>query len=328
MPFNIKAPIILIKDRFFKKYPKTSKIPSNSGKTVMRGNKKVAVYKNKSGEEFLLSPYCTHLGCVIDWNKEKKEWHCPCHGSIFSKTGEVKQGPAKKPLKKLDDENKEYTIKITGIRSLANNVKEFTTEKPKKYTFKPGQATNIVILNKKGEKIFRPFTFTSTNKQPFLKFIIKQYPSHNGVTKKLHKMKVGDKLLITEPFGAIQYKGEGLFLAAGTGINPFLAILRDLQEKDLKHNNIVILSNKTKKDIYLEKEMSEILKKGNFISTLTEEKLPEYKNGRIDKKIIKEKLGKQKKYVYICGPEGFEKAMKKILSELEVKEDMIISEQW
>jgi len=294
----------------------------------MRGNKKVAIYKNKSGEEFLFSPYCTHLGCVINWNKEKKEWNCPCHGSVFSKTGEVKQGPAKKPLKKLEEESKGYIVEIIETKNLANNVKEFTTKKPKEYIFKPGQATNIAIINKKEDKIFRPFTFTSTNKQPFFKFIIKQYPSHNGVTKKLHKMKVGDKLLITEPFGAIHYKGEGIFLAAGTGINPFLAILRDLQEKNLKHNNIVILSNKTKKDIYLEKEVAEILKKENFISTLTEEKLPKYKNERINKRMVEEKLRRQKKYVYICGPQGFEESMREIVSKLGVTEENIVAEQW
>ena len=151
MSINLKAPIILIRDRFFTKYPTQSNIPTDSGAVILKDNKKVAVYKNKAGKEYLFSPYCTHLGCVIKWNKGKKEWHCPCHGSVFSATGKVKKGPAKKPLNQIG-ENKEYTVKITQIKNLANNVKEFTTEKPDKYAFKPGQATYISIGKEEGKK--------------------------------------------------------------------------------------------------------------------------------------------------------------------------------
>lgn len=324
MNFNLKAPIILIRDRFFKKYPTQSNIPKDSGKIILKNNKKVAVYKNKSGKEYHLSPYCTHLGCVIDWNKEKKEWHCPCHGSVFSKTGEVKKGPAKKQLKNLKDE-KQYSVKILKIKNLAHNVKEFTTEKPKQYSFRPGQATNIAF-KKDGE--FRPFTFTSTNKEKNLKFIIKQYPSHNGFTKELHKKKENQNILITQPFGNIRYKGDGIFLSAGTGINPFLAILRDLKENGEDIKSKVVLSNKKKRDIYLEKELCEILGKENLTITLTKENLPEYRFGRIDRDLIEEKLKSKKQYIYICGPESFEKDMSNILSDLKIKKDMIVKEAW
>ena len=41
---------------------------------------------------------CTHLGCAVPWVEEEGQFHCPCHGSLFNKVGEVLRGPAPRPL--------------------------------------------------------------------------------------------------------------------------------------------------------------------------------------------------------------------------------------
>lgn len=41
---------------------------------------------------------CPHLGCSVPWDEEKDHFHCPCHGSIFNKVGEVLAGPAPRPM--------------------------------------------------------------------------------------------------------------------------------------------------------------------------------------------------------------------------------------
>jgi cytochrome b6-f complex iron-sulfur subunit len=41
---------------------------------------------------------CTHLGCAVPWIEAEGHFHCPCHGSVFNKVGEVIGGPAPRPL--------------------------------------------------------------------------------------------------------------------------------------------------------------------------------------------------------------------------------------
>ncbi len=44
----------------------------------------------------VLSPICTHLRCTV--NIEGASLVCPCHGSMFDRSGKVLQGPAERDL--------------------------------------------------------------------------------------------------------------------------------------------------------------------------------------------------------------------------------------
>lgn len=45
-------------------------------------------------------PICSHLGGVLCWNDAASTWDCPLHGSRFTESGEVIEGPAVRPMKK------------------------------------------------------------------------------------------------------------------------------------------------------------------------------------------------------------------------------------
>ena len=153
----------------------------------------------------------------------------------------------------------EYIVKIENIEKITHDVFRIEVLKPADYSFTPGQATEISINKNdwKGEK--RPFTFTSLPHQPLLEFTIKVYPEHNGVTNQISQLKKGDELIIREVWGAINYKGEGLFIAGGAGITPFLSIFRYLKSTNELGNNKLIFANKTKQDIIQEGELTEML---------------------------------------------------------------------
>uniref|UniRef100_A0A0C9RX10 plastoquinol--plastocyanin reductase n=1 Tax=Wollemia nobilis TaxID=56998 RepID=A0A0C9RX10_9CONI len=43
---------------------------------------------------FGINAVCTHLGCVVPWNKSENKFICPCHGSQYDNQGKVVRGPA------------------------------------------------------------------------------------------------------------------------------------------------------------------------------------------------------------------------------------------
>lgn len=66
--------------------------------TVMVDGQKVGAYRDDQGELHMVDITCTHLGCELKWNDAELSWDCPCHGSRFSKDGEIIEGPAFNPL--------------------------------------------------------------------------------------------------------------------------------------------------------------------------------------------------------------------------------------
>lgn len=79
-------------------------ISTDEGKVIDYKGEKMAVYKDKTGSVNAVSAVCTHMGCIVDWNKTDKTWDCPCHGARFNKEGKVINGPVIKdlPKKELD----------------------------------------------------------------------------------------------------------------------------------------------------------------------------------------------------------------------------------
>ena len=58
------------------------------------------VFRDDEGV-YAISTVCTHLGCIVSYNKDKG-FDCPCHGSTFQSDGRVRKGPAPTPLPWLE----------------------------------------------------------------------------------------------------------------------------------------------------------------------------------------------------------------------------------
>jgi hypothetical protein len=217
-------------------------------------------------------------------------------------------------------------VKIITVESITRDVKRFIVEKPTNYKFSAGQATDVSINTPAFKNEKRPFTFTGLNDNEHLEFTIKIYPSHDGITKELERLKQGDELIIRDAWGAIEYKGEGIFIAGGAGVTPFIAILKQLYKDNKIVNNKLIFTNKTENDIILKNEFNKMLGE-NFINTLTHEKKDGYDNRRIDNIFLEEKIADFSQHFYVCGPPSFVEAMSDTLGSLGAKSDAVVFEK-
>ena len=77
-------------------------IKPGEGAILRRGLKKIAAFRDDEGKLIERSVVCTHLGCIVHWNGLERCWDCPCHGSQFATDGSVLNGPAVRPLARVD----------------------------------------------------------------------------------------------------------------------------------------------------------------------------------------------------------------------------------
>jgi menaquinol-cytochrome c reductase iron-sulfur subunit len=64
--------------------------------------KAVYVTKDNQGQLRVLTSICPHLGCTVPWNKEKKQFVCPCHGATFAADGTRVSGPSLRGMDPLE----------------------------------------------------------------------------------------------------------------------------------------------------------------------------------------------------------------------------------
>jgi cytochrome b6-f complex iron-sulfur subunit len=67
----------------------------------------ILVINTGNGTFAALSSICTHEGCIVGYDSGSGNIKCPCHGSAFTTTGSIVNGPAAIPLQS-------YQVSKTG----------------------------------------------------------------------------------------------------------------------------------------------------------------------------------------------------------------------
>jgi hypothetical protein len=220
----------------------------------------------------------------------------------------------------------DHTVKIISTEYVTHNVKHFVVEKPEGFEFVPGQATDLSINEPEWKDNKHPFTFTSLNDKPHLEFTIKIYDNPHGVTHHLGQLEAGAELIISDAWGAIEYKGPGYFIAGGAGITPFIAILRQQYKDRRLDGNTLFFSNKTDQDIILKDELEAMLGTDAHF-TITNQKDSRYDQRRINADFLKAEVKDFKKHFYVCGPDQMVLDINKTLGKLGAKPDSVVFEK-
>lgn len=229
------------------------------------------------------------------------------------------------------DEHGKHRGRVLHRESVAKNVYLYIVEKPEGFQFRPGQAVDLSIDEEGWRDKKRPFTITSLPNNPRLEFVIKSYmsddkPGEEGVTAHLKReVEVGERVIFGDPWGAIEYRGPGVFIAGGAGITPFIAILRKLEQEQKLDGNRLFFSNKNAEVVFLQGELIRCL--GNHVvCTLTGEEHRDYESGRVDKEWLKSRVTNFDQPFYLCGPPTMVKELSKTLQELGAKTDSLVFE--
>ena len=220
----------------------------------------------------------------------------------------------------------DIAVKIISTAYITYNVKRLVIEKPEGYTFIPGQACDVAIDAAGWRDQKRPFTFTSLNEWNYLEFIIKIYRKHQGVTAEIEKLQNGDQLIIGDPWGAIQYKGPGVFISGGVGITPFIAILRQLEKDRKLVGNTLIASYRGARDVLLDDEFDFMLGP-EYFKIFTRENVVGFRDARIHEDQLVEMVQDFNRNFYICGPTDFITDIQKMLINLGVDSDALVVEE-
>lgn len=81
-----------------------SKLALGDARFVRHGTEPVYVVRISEAQVVAVSAICTHLRCVLKWNRETGTFQCPCHDGSFDRGGNVLSGPPKKPLRQFPAE--------------------------------------------------------------------------------------------------------------------------------------------------------------------------------------------------------------------------------
>lgn len=82
--------------------------------------KAVYITKDQQGKLLVLTSVCPHLGCTVPWNKEKKQFICPCHGGTFMPDGTRVSGPSQRGMDSLEasQQDGKLMVKFQYFRQL------------------------------------------------------------------------------------------------------------------------------------------------------------------------------------------------------------------
>ena len=211
-------------------------------------------------------------------------------------------------------------LPITEVEHYTDKLFRIRTERPRSFRFTAGEFTMIGLPD---TNITRAYSFTSGPGDDYIEFYSIKVDD-GPLTSALQHIKVGDSLEVSErttgtlTLANIELGGDLWLLATGTGIAPFVSILRDPSTYDCFENIHVAWSVRTKEELL---GYSDFLNEMpiNFTPIVTQDKSWTGLNKRITTKIssgvLLPKLDPSKNKVMICGSIDFNTDIKSMLTE-------------
>lgn len=207
-------------------------------------------------------------------------------------------------------------LKVKEIIEETPSTKTFrmVPTKGKLPPFRAGQYVNLFVTIG-GVLTSRPYSISSSpNQTEYIDLTVRRKEGGFVSNYLLDEVKVGDEFETTGPVGQFYYEpltdGKNLvFLAGGSGITPFMSIIREVVDKKLDLNIWLLYGSRIPDDVIFGKELEEIARKNpNIDYVLVISEPPEHWGGVcgfLNQDLIREHLEKvEDKTFYVCGPQA------------------------
>ena len=198
--------------------------------------------------------------------------------------------------------------------------------------FRAGQYVNVMV-NVEGVRTSRPYSISSAPMAERLELTVRDKPGGFVAPYLVNALKVGDILETTGPAGHFYYEplidGQDLvFLAGGSGITPFMSMMRDTVQRQRPIRIILLYGSRAPEDVIFLGELEKLAASdSNFTLSLVISEPPEGYGGLkgfLDSKVITQLVGDIKgKTFYVCGPRAMHDFCKAALKEIAVPQRKI-----
>ncbi len=223
-------------------------------------------------------------------------------------------------------------------RQIAYDTYEFAFEKPKKFAFIPGQYMEWTLphndVDLRGNR--RYFSLSSGPLDNEISIAVRFYTPPSSFKKNLLDLNGDKKIIASQVAGDFTLSKDLdkplVFIAGGIGIAPFKSMIKNIMDKKLKANIILLYANRHIEDIAYKNLLDQAEKFGiKTIYTLTDVKSTpkdwKSETGYVNENLIKREIPDFKNRIfYISGPQLMVDNFKEILGKIGVKRKNIKSD--
>lgn len=234
-----------------------------------------------------------------------------------------------------------YQSKLVSRVEVAEGTMAFQFEKPPRFEFKPGQSSDLTLVNPPetdSEGNVRTFSIASAPFEHQLMFATRSRDT--AFKRSLRTMPLGTQVMMEPPIGSFMLHENSakpaVLLAGGIGITPFFSILKQADHDGLPHSLYLFYSSRRPEDAPFLDTLDD-LKKSNpnfrFIATMTEmgrsTRKWEGETGLVDKAMLSRYVSDLRGPIfYIAGPPGMVTEIRKMLVTSGVDGDDIRTDEF
>lgn len=211
--------------------------------------------------------------------------------------------------------------KVIVSRALSSSAIELVVELEKGIDFLPGQYVNIQVP---GGPHVRAYSFSSLPGDTLASFLIRNVPGGMMSSWLLQQAKPGDALTLAGPMGSFYLRPAQrpmLMLAGGTGLAPFLAMLKHLA-KTPENQPVTLLYGVTKDtDLVMVEALDELaqrLPNLTWLPIVTDAESACPQKGFVTDHFSEALLNNGEVDVYLCGPPPMVDAVLRSFQERQI----------